>query len=152
MRDPSKRSLRLRLCVLHVLSLLPLVIPLLLSQPPPLIRILSLLFPPRTFLPPVRVRRGRAQRGSRRRRRRRRRKETDGGKMKSAPHGASGGALWNAASEGRMKALVTSHHTKVHMHTLSHARTHIHTQPSCGATETHSPAEPCFEKKKVQRE
>ncbi|KAK2904056.1 hypothetical protein Q8A73_010713 [Channa argus] len=32
---------------------------------------------------------------------------TGGGKMKSAPQGASGGALWNAASEGRMKALVT---------------------------------------------
>lgn len=44
MRDPSKCSLRLRLCGLHVLSLLPFVIPLLLSQPPPLIRILSLSF------------------------------------------------------------------------------------------------------------
>lgn len=40
--------------------------------------------------------------------------------MKSVPHGASGGALWNAVSEGRMKALVTSHHTNVHTHTLTH--------------------------------
>lgn len=47
---------------------------------------------------------------------------TGGGKMKRAPHGASGGALWNAASEGRMKALVTSHHTK-----STHAHTHSHT-------------------------
>lgn len=63
--------------------------------------------------------------------------------MKSAPHGANGGALWNAASEGRMKALVTSHHTNAQ---------HTHTQPGCGTAETHSPAEPSFEKKKVQRE
>jgi len=65
--------------------------------------------------------------------------------MKSPPHEASGGALWNAASEG-MKALVTSHHTNVYTHT------HTHTQPGSGAAETHSPAEPSFEKKKVQRE
>lgn len=46
--------------------------------------------------------------------------ETGRGKMKRAPHGASGGALWNAASEGRMKALVTSHRTNVHTrHTQS---------------------------------
>lgn len=70
--------------------------------------------------------------------------------MKRAPHGASGGALWNAASEGRMKALVTSHRTNVHTHACAHART----QPECGAAETHThgPAELSFEKKKVQRE
>ncbi len=77
---------------------------------------------------------------------------TGRGKMKSAPHGASGRALWNAASEGRMKALVTSHHTNVHTHTHTLRHTHTHTQPGCGAAETHSPAEPSFEKKKVQRE
>lgn len=70
--------------------------------------------------------------------------------MKRASHGASGGALWNAASEGRMKALVTSHCTNVYTHV--HAHTHTHTQPDCGAAETHSPAELSFEKKKVQRE
>lgn len=71
--------------------------------------------------------------------------------MKRASHGASGGALWNAASEGRMKALVTSHCTNVYTHT--HARTpHARTQPDGGAAETHSPAELSFEKKKVQRE
>lgn len=83
---------------------------------------------------------------------------TGGGKMKSAPHGASGRALWNVASEGRMKVLVTSHHTNVHTHTHMHARrerqkrTQIHTQPGSGTAEAHSPAEPRFEKKKVQRE
>lgn len=71
-------------------------------------------------------------------------------KMKRASHGASGGALWNAASEGRMKALVTSHCTNVHTHTQ--ARTYACTQPDCGAAETHSPAELSFEKKKVQKE
>lgn len=43
-------------------------------------------------------------------------------KMKRASHGASGGALWNAASEGRMKALVTSHCTNVHTRARTHAR------------------------------
>lgn len=46
--------------------------------------------------------------------------ETGRGKMKRAPHGASGGALWNAASEGRMKALVMSHRTNVHTHSDAH--------------------------------
>ena len=71
---------------------------------------------------------------------------TGRGKMKRAPHGASGGALWNAASEGRMKALVTSHHTNVRTHT--HTRTHN----LAVVQQRHSPAEPSFEKKKVQRE
>lgn len=52
--------------------------------------------------------------------------ETGRGKMKRAPHGASGGALWNAASEGRMKALVMSHRTNVHTdtHSVTHRLTH----------------------------
>lgn len=74
MRDPSKCSLRLRLCVLHVLSLLPFVIPLLLSQPPPPIRILSLSFLRLPFFQPVRASRRRARRGRKRRRRGRRRR------------------------------------------------------------------------------
>lgn len=68
--------------------------------------------------------------------------------MKRAPHGASGGALWNAASEGRMKALVTSHRTNVHTRTHAHAHNLSAVQPR----HTHGPAELSFEKKKVQRE
>lgn len=45
-------------------------------------------------------------------------------KMKRASHGASGGALWNAASKGRMKALVTSHCTNVHTRRRTHAHAH----------------------------
>lgn len=75
--------------------------------------------------------------------RRRRKKEENEGKMKkSVQHRASGRAFRNAASEGKMKAIVTSHHAKLH----------THAQPGCAAAETHGPAEPSFEKKKAQRE
>lgn len=72
--------------------------------------------------------------------------------MKRAPHGASGGALWNAASEGRMKALVTSHRTNVHTHTHAHAHAHAHNLSAVQPRHTRGPAELSFEKKKVQRE
>lgn len=55
-----------------------------------------------------------------RKKKEKKKERTGGGKMKSAPHGASGGALWNAVSEGRMKALVTSHRTNARTHMQAH--------------------------------
>lgn len=59
----------------------------------------------------------------RKKKKEKKKERTGGGKMKSAPHGASGGALWNAVSEGRMKALVTSHRTNVRTRTHMQAHT-----------------------------
>lgn len=90
---------------------------MLLSLPPPLIRILSLSFPHLPFSTcESEEKRSRKRQGEEEKKER-----TNSGKMKNVPHGASSGALWNAVSEGRMKALVMSHHanrrTQTHIHT-----------------------------------
>lgn len=136
--DPSKCSLRLRLCVLHVLSLLAFVIPLLLSQPPPLIKIVSLSFLRVSFL----YLWERAEEECARREETVRKERVGEDETRCTQSGVAERS-GNVASEGRMKALVTSHRANVHTWTHTHSHT---------TWETHSPTEPSFEKKKVQLE